>query len=427
MKGPSLGVGLVKSNTVTEARNDNYCWVILGLLTLSQLAMSMGAYAWGPLAPFLRTEFNISRAQVGLIVSVLYFTSVVIAIPSGLMIDRLGARRMLVFALISMGGFFALLSQVNVFSLFLILAALSGIGYGMINQISTKGLMLWFSSKLRATAMGIKQTGVTFGGALGAVMLPAIAVSLSWRWAVAVPGFLMIAVAILVVLGYRERPATVSELNKVSDSRQSSSMLKDLSRLRYRPELIILCVVGAMMAASQTSITSFLVLYLQEKLSFSMRAAGGCLTVFMMSGAAGRVCWGIISDRVFNGNRQKPMVILCVVAFASALAVAFLSPAVPAWLCYSLGAVMGFVFMGWNALSITLGAEIAGPELAGSVTGFTLTVIWAGIIVGPPIFGVITDNAGYFWGWLMLSLFGLLSACLFTYSIRFTSRTRTNT
>jgi len=38
-----------------------------------------------------------------------------------------------------------------------------GIGYGMINQISTKGIMLWFSSRLRATAMGIKQTGVILG------------------------------------------------------------------------------------------------------------------------------------------------------------------------------------------------------------------------------------------------------------------------
>ncbi|AGL03401.1 hypothetical protein [Desulfoscipio gibsoniae] len=46
---------------------NSYCWVILGLLTLSQLAMSLGAYAWGPLAPFLRAEFDITRAQLGLI------------------------------------------------------------------------------------------------------------------------------------------------------------------------------------------------------------------------------------------------------------------------------------------------------------------------------------------------------------------------
>lgn len=166
---------------------------------------------------------------------------------------------------------------------------------------------------------------------------------------------------------------------------------------------------------------SFLVLYLEEKLNFTVGAAGVCLTVLMISGAAGRVCWGIISDRFYDGNRQKPMVILCLIAFASALIFTFLSPKLPVWLCYFLSAVIGFVFMSWNALCMTLCAEIAGQELAGSVTGFTSMMIYTGIIIGPPIFGVITNNAGYFWGWLMLSIIGLISACLFTYSIKLTS------
>jgi sugar phosphate permease len=338
------------------------------------------------------------------------------------MIDKFGARRVLIFALIFMGIFFILLFWVNDFSLFLLLVALSGIGYGMINQISTKGIMLWFSSKLRATAMGIKQTGVTFGGALGAILLPAIAVSLSWHWAVAITGVLMMVVALIAVLGYRERPATDPETNKILGSSQSLSIMKDLKRLKSRPALKILCLVGALMAASQTSITSFLVLYLEEKLNFTIGAAGVCLTVLMISGAAGRVCWGIISDRVYKGDRQKPMVILCLIAFASALTVAYLSPNSPVWLCYFLGAVIGFVYMGWNALSITLCAEIAGPELAGSVTGFTSAMILTGIMIGPLIFGIIADNAGYFWGWLMLSFFSLISACLFTYSIKLASK-----
>lgn len=85
----------------------------------------------------------------------------------------------------------------------------------MINQISTKGIMLWFSSQLRVTAMGIKQTGVTFGGALGAILLPAIAINLSWHWAVVITGVMMIVVALFAILGYRERPVAEPKTNKI--------------------------------------------------------------------------------------------------------------------------------------------------------------------------------------------------------------------
>lgn len=84
--------------------NENYRWLILILLTFAQSAMSMGAYAWGPLAPFLRLEFGISRVQVGFIVSALYLASVFVGVPAGMMTDRVGARRMLVFSLLLMGG-----------------------------------------------------------------------------------------------------------------------------------------------------------------------------------------------------------------------------------------------------------------------------------------------------------------------------------
>ncbi len=68
--------------------------------------------------------------------------------------------------------------------------------------------------------------------------------------------------------------------------------------------------------------------------------------------------------------------------------------------------------MGWNAVYLTLVAEIAGSDLAGAVTGFTIAIVWIGIIIGPPVFGFISDHIGYFWGWIMLSVFGFLAAIL---------------
>ncbi|RJQ32296.1 MAG: MFS transporter [Peptococcaceae bacterium] len=405
------------STNTTAGEVKNYSWAILAILTLAQLFMSMGAYAWGPLAPFLRDEFNISRTQIGAITSALYFASVAVAIPSGIMVDRLSARFMLILCLVIMGVPFAALALANNYLVFLVIAAVSGFGYGIINQVSTKGIMYWFTTKTRATAMGIKQTGVTTGGAIVAVLLPALAFIYGWRTAVLVIGILMLGMAVLSLIFYRERPATATIPVSASKGNPSpkTSQKENLRRVLTNPNLIIICLLTPLMAWAQTSISSFLVLYLEETLKFSVGLAGGCLTAAMIAGTAGRVGWGVISDRVFHGDRYKPTVILTIIAFIGALGTAFLYPGAPVWLPFLYSILMGATFIGWNALLITLAAELAGTALAGTVMGILITIGWSGIIIGPPVFGYIADNAGYFWGWLMLAAFGIINALGFIY------------
>jgi sugar phosphate permease len=393
----------------------NYAWAILTILTLAQLVMSMGAYAWGPLAPFMRDEFNISRTQIGTITSVMYFTSVVIAIPSGIMVDRLSARLMLILCLMVMGIPFGALALAHNYLIFLVIAAVSGFGYGIINQVSTKGIMYWFTTKTRATAMGIKQTGVTAGGAIVAVLLPALTLISGWRIAVLIIGFLMLGMAAVSLLFYRERPAALEPASPQSAAAPKTSQKGKLRQVMANPNLILILLLTPLMTWAQSSISSFLVIYLNENLNYTVGLAGICLTATMIAGSAGRVGWGIVSDRLFHGDRYKPIVILTIFAFASALGTAYLRPGDPLWLTLLYSTMMGVAFLGWNALLITLAAEIAGTELAGSVVGILITVAWTGIIVGPPVFGFIADKAGYYWGWIMLAAFGIINTLGFAY------------
>lgn len=409
---------VLDNKNTAQPGGGGYRWVILALLTVAQLVMSIAAYSWGPLAPFLRAEFGVTRGQVGALVSSLFLVSAVVSIPSGVAVDRWGGRVMLIMALTVMGLSFAALYLAHFFPVLLFIVALSGTGYGMINQISTKGLILWFNSKSRAMALGIKQTGVTLGGAVGAVMIPAVSASHGWRWAVVLAGILMLTVAGAVVCGYRDHPTEPPDPVGPSPAEKSRGWRGDLRSLWTKRELLTVSAVGILMSFSQTSITSFWVLYLQEELGFSMWKAGACLTVLMAAGAAGRVIWGIISDRVFYGDRQKPMVLLCLAAFAGALGAALFTGKSSGWIIYCLSALLGFTFMGWNAVFLTLCAEIAGPALAGSATGLMLMAVSAGVVIGPPLFGIIADSAGYFWGWLILSLFGLAGAFSFARSVR---------
>ena len=423
--GFEMTTPVTKHLDVRKMINEKYHFCILILLTLSQLIMSMGAYAWGPLAPFIRTDFGITRAQVGSITSALYAVSALVALPSGLVIDKFGEKLMLVVALTTMGFAFSALSFFNSFNMFVFFAGFSGIGYGMITQISSKGIICWFQKKNMATAMGIKQTGVTLGGALGAMILPAIAVLSNKRWATVALAITMVLTAFLVAFFYREHPASAAIKYCASPflaEKRATNSCKKFRLLLKKPELIILCFVSMLLAASQTCIASFIVLYMHEELLATPAAAGMCLLIFMIAGTAGRVLWGMISDGIYKGDRQYPMMLLCLIAFGSALGMVFITRASMAWLPYFICAVLGFTFMGWNALSIIFSAEIAGPALVGRVTGMTLVASFLGVIIGPPIFGLIADKVGYSWGWAMLAIFGLLCAISLLYSTRITKK-----
>ncbi len=67
--------------------------------------------------------------------------------------------------------------------------------------------------------------------------------------------------------------------------------------------------------------------------------------------------------------------------------------------------VFGFVAIGWGGLNLTLIGELAGRELAGTVTGIAAAVGMVGNIVGPPVFGYLVDISGsYQMSWWLLAL-----------------------
>src|SRR5216683_2570031 len=121
---------------------DRYRWYALGLTTLGQAAANILSAGFGPLAPLLQTDFQISRAKIGLIVTAL----------SALAIAR-------------SSGFWGFLASCLLF----------GLGNGIQNPAGSVAVMRWFPPRQRGVAMGIRQTGVPLGGILAASLAPVLA------------------------------------------------------------------------------------------------------------------------------------------------------------------------------------------------------------------------------------------------------------
>ena len=409
---------------IAEKSSGNvYSWVILGNLFMAQLVMSMGAYVWGPLAPFVREAFNVSRSQIGVISSALYVTATVIAIPSGILVDKFGARIMLMISLIIMGGAFVLMALVPQLDGIVLCSAVSGLGYGIINQVSTKGIMCWFAARTRGTAMGIKQTGVTLGGAVSAVLMPTVVAAFSLKFGFFAVGCSLLLTALASFALYKERPsAGVFSVNANPGKREHASLAAVISN----PELITVMLIFPLMCFIQIGIMTFLVLYLTEDLRFPVGTAGSLLATVMVAGAAGRVGWGGISDRLLGGNRLKALFLSALIGAISIFCLAVISDNAPVYVYFILSAFLGFNLVGWNAVILIYIAELVGTRRAGSVVGVAITIGYMGLISGPIVFGYVVDHCSYFAGWMMLSSIALMSTLGYFYLLtRFSDERKT--
>ena len=158
---------------------------------------------------------------------------------------------------------------------------------------------------------------------------------------------------------------------------------------------------------AQSSVLAHLAIYARETFALSPVAAGQMLALAQAGGTASRLAWGAISDRSFGG-RRRPGVVVNALIGAGAYALLSLGDRLPAAGLVPLALVAGVGAFGWVGLYFALVAEIGGARYAGLLTGVAVAFAWSGVLVGPPVFGLLVDRTGsYAWPWLGLAAIGL--------------------
>jgi sugar phosphate permease len=131
------------------------------------------------------------------------------------------------------------------------------------------------------------------------------------------------------------------------------------------------------------------------------------------TGIAGRVIFGMLSDRLFGGRRRIVLVIAGVGSTACSLVMAGTGPGTSAWVLAPLALAFGFFGIGWNGVQHTLMAELVGPRDAGTAIGLGLAISSLGVTICPPIFGLAAERVGGFGvPWAGLGLVMAATLCL---------------
>jgi predicted MFS family arabinose efflux permease len=379
---------------------EHYRWYALGFTTLCQAAANVLASAFGPLAPFLQNDFQISRAEIGLISAAMSLTAAPSALFGGRAADRVGERRVLIIsglvtalaalAISDSGGYWSLVAS----------CLLLGLGNGVQNPAGSAAIMRWFPPRQRGVAMGIRQTGVPLGGIFAASLAPALALAYGWRTVYIFGGLVACIGAALIFVAYYDPPRT---------SPTGAAPVRSLRDLAYDKQLWWLGLIFNCQLFTQSSVTTYFVLFLHEALDTPVVGAAALLAVVNGVAMIGRIGWGLLSDRLFQGRRRPVLLIIVLLTVCGTLSAAALPHHTPWFVAVGLAALLGASAFAWTGVLGTLVIEIAGRESAGSAISWVQVLATPASLLGPPLFGLLTDRSGsYRIAWLTLAVVGIV-------------------
>jgi MFS transporter, ACS family, hexuronate transporter len=387
----ATGEGDSRAPTLTRDGRSNR-WSILFVALAIQMAVSIVISVPPTLLPYLKSEFGLTFAQVGIIAVLPFLSSLLFSTLVGWAADDLNERLVLIVGgvIASVGGVLCALSPTLV--PFLAALLLLGLGAAMPSPAGSVAIRRAFPQRFHGSVMGVRQTGYPLGALIAASSLPAIAVAYGWRLAFVAASAVALAVAIIGFLIYRAN-------GRSTDLRRRSSPLAAVNR-----NLLATAVLGILLLGAQSSLITWVVSYLVHDRGLLITTAGLYLAITQLVGAGSRVLWGVASDRWMRRSRLSAMQWAALVGAAGSISLAFVPTNAPMFVVAVGIAVCAAGAIGWNGIQTSLLSELAVEGREATTIGLGLTLMQPGQLAGPFLFGAVVDATGSFrLAWMLLA------------------------
>jgi predicted MFS family arabinose efflux permease len=354
-----------------------------------QATVSMVVFTPPVLAPVAAPALGIAASGVGIATSLMYVAAAFAALSSGGFIARFGPMRTSQLCLLLVGIGVAMMAAAWV-PLAALGALVIGLGYGAVTPSSSVILNERTPEGWRSLVFSLKQTGVPVGGALAGALIPPAMDALGCRGAALAAGCACVAVLAAVQPARRVADRTRNPRAPFGGLRIAGPLRLVWSHAPLRE----LGLASFAYSGMQMCLGSFLVVFLDEAVGYSVAAAGAALSVAMGGGIVGRIAWGIAADRTL-----APRAVLGglgVAMSACAVATAAMGSGWPLAGVLALSAAFGATAVGWNGVYLAEVARIAPHGRAADATGGCLFLTYIGVFVTPIAFwAVVASGLGY--------------------------------
>jgi predicted MFS family arabinose efflux permease len=251
------------------------------------------------------------------------------------------------------------------------------------NALTQPSANLLLAERVRPERLGIgmalKQAGMPASTLLGGLAVPALALTVGWRWAyVAGAGLALLAIALVPGGVGAGRPRWVARAKAVPDQ-----------------PLWLLALLGASACLGATAAGALGAFLVSGAEASGMRPglAGLLLSLGSALGIVSRLLHGRWADiGLFDPLRRVSLLLAL-----GSIGVGLLALGTPA--AYLVGTAGAFMFgWAWPGL-FNLAIVRANPSAPAAATGVTQTGVYIGALAGPALFGLTVDRWGYAAAW----------------------------
>lgn len=369
----------------------HYRWMALWAAMLGFMLDAMDVLLYSFALQSIRAEFQLSNEQAGLVFTYTLIASAFGGIISGLVADRYGRQRTLIFTILlysfaSGGSAFA-----HNLPELLFWRSLVGLGLGAEWSAGAVLVAEYWPSEKRARAISLMQSGWAIGYILAAIVAATVLPAYGWR-----AMFLIGVLPALITVWIRRN---VPEPPVWQQRTQPAGSFLDI----FRPPLTRITLTATALATfvlfAYWGVFTWLPGFLAAPVSaggagFSVVKTSGWIIAMQTGAFAGYNCFGLLADRL--GRR---IAFSLYVTMAALLTVAYGSA--PRWagdqastVLLVFGPLLGFFGTGFFSLFGTMLAELYPTPVRGAGQGFVYNFGRGLSSLAPLTVGAVADKSG---------------------------------
>lgn len=356
--------------------------LLLGQVSTAHLVSHLHIMALPALLPLLPDTMQVGFVELGFAIGLFNIVSALVQVPLGYLVDRLGARRMLMAALL-LGAFsFGLVAVFPSYPCLLAAMTFAGLANGVYHPADYSLLSRGMPIDKMGRAFSIHTFAGFLGGALAPPVMVGVALLLAPRWSFAVAALAGLAAWGVMV---SSTPTTNHHRDALTGGSHNAGARPVSTSVMT---LAVLTLLFTLLSLSTGAIEKFSVSALVQGFDVTLPAANLALTVFLFASAFGVLAGGVLADR----TSRHGYVAAGAFALAALIVVLIIQVALPPIaLTIALGAT-GFL-TGVVAPSRDMLVRAASPAGAeGKTFGIVSTGFNLGGVIGPVLFGLLLDR-----------------------------------
>jgi FSR family fosmidomycin resistance protein-like MFS transporter len=351
-----------------------------------------------PLFGFVRADYGVSYTELGLALVAFNVVSALLQTPAGFLVDRLGARTLLIGGLALGALAFAIAGLVDSFWVLVAMFALAGVGNTVYHPADYAFLSRHIRPERAAKAFSIH----TFAGMLGWAVAPGtlLLMQASWGWRGAFLGASVLGLAAVVALLVQpEPPATIAAAKPSGEAAPSAW------RLLMSGPIVLNLVFFMLLALVNGGLQNYSVVALGALYGTPPAIANAALSGYLALAAIGVLIGGYLATHTARHGRVAVIGLIAIAVLAALIAGVHFSDALLIAMMSASGFFNGAIMPSRDMIV----REVTPQGSFGKVFGFVTTGFNIGGMISPLIFGLAMDHGRAQWVFLLVAAFSLMT------------------